>query len=65
MGGKHGNPSDVADVLKLAADGDLGAQRFLNAFVRGTTKLIPGLATKPEFTPRYTGCSNDLVAKAE
>jgi DnaJ-domain-containing protein 1 len=61
----HGVPSEDTEVVKLAIEGDAGAQAFLTAFVKGTTRLIPGLATRPTFTPRYTGAADDMLAKAE
>jgi superfamily II DNA or RNA helicase/predicted RNA methylase len=61
---KHGNPWASTDLRKLVADGHTGAERFLQAFTK-SGRLIDGLATKPTWTPRYAGKSDDLVALAE
>ena len=61
---KHGNPWTSPDLRKLVADGHTSAERFLQAFTK-SGRLIDGLATKPTWTPRYAGKSDDLVALAE
>ncbi len=61
---KHGSPWASAELLKLVKEGRAGAERFLQAFTK-TGALIAGLATKPTWTPRYAGKSDDLVALAE
>ena len=60
----HGNPWASADLRKLVAEGNTGAERFLQAFTRSGA-LIEGLAKKPSWTPRYAGKPDDLVALAE
>ncbi len=61
---KHGNPWASRDLRKLAQSGHVGAERFLAAFTRGGD-LIPCLATKTTWTPRYAGRPDDVVALAE
>ncbi|MEZ5333597.1 MAG: SNF2-related protein [Thermoanaerobaculia bacterium] len=61
---KHGNPRTSADLNALVAQGNVGAERFLQAFTRGGA-LIAGLATRPTWEPRYTGRPADAVALAE
>jgi hypothetical protein len=61
---KHGNPWVAADLRKLVAEGNTGAERFLQGFTKSGA-LIEGLATKPVWTPRYAGKPEDLVALAE
>ncbi len=61
---KHGNPWASVDLRKLVQKGLVGAERFLTAFTRAG-ELIPGLASKPAWQPRYTGKPDDVVALAE
>ncbi len=61
---KHGNPWAAADLRKLVAEGNTGAERFLQGFTKSGA-LIEGLANKPVWTPRYAGKPDDLVALAE
>ena len=61
---KHGNPWTSQDLRKLVQKGHTAAERFLTAFSKAG-QLIPGLATKPTWTPRYTGKPDDVVALAE
>ena len=61
---KHGNPWASMDLRKLVQKGHVGAERFLTAFTKAG-HLIPGLATKPTWTPRYAGKPDDVVALAE
>jgi superfamily II DNA or RNA helicase len=60
----HGNPHASKELRALVAKGHTGAERFVAAFTKAG-KLIPGLATKPTWTPRFTGRADDLVALAE
>jgi predicted RNA methylase len=60
----HGNPLASAELRALAKEGRAGAERFLQAFTKSGA-LIAGLATKPAWTARYAGRSDDLVALAE
>ena len=60
----NGNPRAHRGLLRLAKTGHTGAERFLTAFGK-TGKLIPGLAKKPVYAPRYSGKPDDVVAQAE
>jgi hypothetical protein len=61
---KHGHPRASAELRTLFVQGNTGAERFLQAFTK-TGALIPGLATRPVWEPRYSGRPDDLVARAE
>jgi superfamily II DNA or RNA helicase len=63
-GRSHGPPGASAALRELAADGNVGAGRLLQAFTK-TGSLIPGLALRPVWEPRYSGRPDDLVAWAE
>lgn len=58
-----GIPHAHPGLRQRARDGDVAAQRLLNAFTR-TGDLVEGLERPPVFTPRYTGRRDDLVAMA-
>jgi hypothetical protein len=60
----HGNPRASVALKKLAASGQRGAERFLQAFTP-TGALIAGLAQRPVWEARYSGRPDDLVALAE
>ncbi|MFH1467822.1 MAG: SNF2-related protein [Pseudomonadota bacterium] len=60
----YGNPYAHKALRKLVATGSTGAERFLSSF-SPAGKLIPGLAEKPVFRPRYQGKPDDAVALAE
>jgi superfamily II DNA or RNA helicase len=61
---KYGPPRGSVELQKLAQQGHVGAERFLQAFTRSGS-LIAGLSTRPTWAPRYTGRPDDLVALAE
>jgi superfamily II DNA or RNA helicase len=60
----HGNPRASAALRKLVSARQRGAERLLQAFTP-TGALIPGLAQRPTWEPRYGGRPDDLVARAE
>src|SRR5262249_11680762 len=61
----YGAPSDDKDLQKLASvANDPGAQKFLTAYVRGSTELVPALREQPKWEPRYQGDPEDPVAWA-
>lgn len=61
---KHGNPWASMDLRKLVQKGNVGAERFLTAFTKAG-ELIPGLATRPTWQPRFAGKRDDVLALAE
>jgi len=61
---KHGNPWASMDLRKLVQKGNVGAERFLTAFTKAG-ELIPGIANRPTWQPRYAGKPGDVVALAE
>src|SRR5262249_10114807 len=70
--GGHGAPSKDADVLARAkaergpsGENAGGASWLLRAFISKTTTLIPALAERPRWAPRFIGDPNNPLHVAE
>ncbi len=60
----NGNPHAQTGVVALWRKGNTAIERFLSAYTK-TGALIPGLAQKPVWEPRFGGATGDVAAFAE